>query len=168
MDAATEALGAVTRDGDRYEVRFVRRFRQPVEKVWAALTVPERIADWLGDAVVDPRPGGAYEITSYRDEEGEGGGWTIRRIEAPRLLEVFWDENETTIFELEPDGAGTRLTVTSQVGPKFVAVMWGWHTFLDALPGAAEGERAVWDEDRRAFRTALKARYRENLDGLQG
>ena len=37
--------GEVTVDGDRMRVVFRRRYAKPVAKVWAALTVPERIAD---------------------------------------------------------------------------------------------------------------------------
>src|SRR5690349_23625463 len=55
-------LGEVTMTGDTLEVVFHRRLRFPVEKVWAALTVPERLADWFAEAVVDLRVGGSIDL----------------------------------------------------------------------------------------------------------
>jgi uncharacterized protein YndB with AHSA1/START domain len=58
--------GVVTRDGDTYEIVFVRRLQKPIEKVWAALTTPERLEDWLG--VVAPEGGGGLTIAGARFE----------------------------------------------------------------------------------------------------
>ncbi len=44
--------------GGRFELMFERRLAKPIEKVWAALTVPERLADWLAEAEIDLRVGG--------------------------------------------------------------------------------------------------------------
>ncbi len=60
-------MGAVRRVGDRYELRLVREIARPIEKVWAALTIPERIADCLGESVIELRVGGRYLI-HLRDE----------------------------------------------------------------------------------------------------
>jgi uncharacterized protein YndB with AHSA1/START domain len=39
-----DRLGEVRKTDDGDEPTFERRLAQPIEKVWAALTVPERIA----------------------------------------------------------------------------------------------------------------------------
>src|SRR5260370_26495581 len=44
-------------------VGFRRRYTKPVEKVWAALTTPERLEDWLGAAKVDLRVGGKLHLS---------------------------------------------------------------------------------------------------------
>ena len=42
--------GVVTTSDSSRQLVLRRRYRQPVEKVWAALTTPERLADWLASA----------------------------------------------------------------------------------------------------------------------
>jgi uncharacterized protein YndB with AHSA1/START domain len=161
-----EDLGEVYEADGRLHVRYVRRLAFPVERVWAALTIPERIADWLGDAEVDPVAGGRYHISSFRDD-ATSGGWTIRRIAPPRLLEFASDESGAPTsfetFELEPDGAGCVLTLTCSLDPAHAGAMGGWHMFLDALPGAVTGVRAVWDEARHHRHQTVKALYRAKL-----
>jgi hypothetical protein len=44
-----EPNGVIRKTDNGYEIVFVRRLAKPIEKVWAALTVPERIADWFTD-----------------------------------------------------------------------------------------------------------------------
>src|SRR5258708_19567017 len=55
--------GEVTVKDDRMQVVFRRRYTKPVAKVWAALTTPERLEDWLGAANIDLRVGGNLHLT---------------------------------------------------------------------------------------------------------
>src|SRR5258708_5544634 len=55
--------GEVTVKDDRMQVVFRRRYTKPVAKVWAALTTPERLEDWLGAANIDLRVGGQPHLT---------------------------------------------------------------------------------------------------------
>ena len=57
-----DRLGEVRRTGETYELVFERRLAKSVEKVWAALTTPERLADWLATADIDLRVGGRFEL----------------------------------------------------------------------------------------------------------
>ena len=60
-------------------------------------------------------------------------------------------------YELEPDGAGCRLTLTNEGVPAMVAsAIMGWHVFLRFLPGATEGVRSVWTPE---LEEALRPRY---------
>jgi uncharacterized protein YndB with AHSA1/START domain len=86
--------------------------------VWAALTTAEGLGAWFGNrATIDLRPGGAARL------EWDGGPTAdlrIERVEEPRVFGFTWhvyglpddDPRRTYVeFTLEPDGAGTRLTV---------------------------------------------------------
>ena len=45
------------RHGDALQLVFHRRYNKSVEKVWAALTTPERLADWFATAEVEMKVG---------------------------------------------------------------------------------------------------------------
>ena len=55
--------GTVHEVEGQYELRFERHLKHPVEKVWAALTDPERRAEWLDPGTIELRPGGRAELT---------------------------------------------------------------------------------------------------------
>ena len=96
----------------------------PPSAVWAALTTAEGLGSWFGnEATIDLRPGGTARM-SWTD--GPTADMRIERVEEPGDLTgvgVFgftWhiyglpddDPRRTYVeFTLEPDGAGTRLTV---------------------------------------------------------
>jgi uncharacterized protein YndB with AHSA1/START domain len=155
-------VGEVTTTGDNRQLVFHRHYRQPIEKVWAALTVPERLADWFATAQVDLRVGGLIKL-----------GWngvhktdvTITVCEPPRALAWRWTigERDTLVrFDLAPDGDGTALTLThsglSLDGARDGGVRAGWHAHLEALPDAMEGRATPW-ETKCAREDALKDRY---------
>jgi uncharacterized protein YndB with AHSA1/START domain len=62
-----DSLGTVTRRGEVYDLVIERRIQKPVAKVWAALTVPERIADWFTPVELDLRIGGIYRLSFPQD-----------------------------------------------------------------------------------------------------
>lgn len=52
--------GRVESEGAGRTLTFEREMARPVEKVWAALITPARLADWLcADAEVEPWVGGS-------------------------------------------------------------------------------------------------------------
>lgn len=163
MTMTDDALGIVTATGDTYQVSFERRIARPIEKVWAAITVPERIADWLAEADVDPRVGGHYRL---RFPGGYGTDGTITVLQPPRLLEYTWPDPEhphsVVRIVLEPDGDGCRLTLTQTALSRKVAsgVVGGWHTHLEGLAGAADGVRTAWTQARE---DELLERYKDRL-----
>jgi uncharacterized protein YndB with AHSA1/START domain len=153
IDAQTEtrpgAKGDVTIAGGAMSVVFRRSYGKPIERVWAAITTAERLADWLGQsAEVDLRPGGKLAITVP-------GGYVmelrITRLEAPYLLEVAWDIDgrDTAVrFELAPTTRGCALTLTHSglatkgIGP---GVRAGWHAHLEGLADSIEhGRKTPW------------------------
>src|SRR5258706_266915 len=75
--------GEVTVKDDRMQVAFRRRYTKPVAKVWAALTTPERLEDWLGAANIDLRVGGKLHLTF---SNGGSAGVTVTRVHATHVL----------------------------------------------------------------------------------
>ncbi|MFZ1991338.1 MAG: SRPBCC domain-containing protein [Alphaproteobacteria bacterium] len=155
----------------RKVLRFVRRLDFPVEKVWAALVTPERVADWMGKAEIEPRAGGKYNIT-FGDDGSKAAG-VIQIFEPPCVLAYTWGtdapdpEHPGVVYELEPDGSGCRLTLTTQFpkdhpGDPAEAVAT-WHEFLLAIPFAANGRRMQWDAARRTRWKSLFEPYRAML-----
>src|SRR5258705_13642231 len=90
--------GEVTVKDDRMQVVFRRRYTKPVAKVWAALTTPERLEDWLGAANIDLRVGGKLHLTFPNGRPTPntstpaaappvlGWSWVIDRVKTPGLV----------------------------------------------------------------------------------
>jgi uncharacterized protein YndB with AHSA1/START domain len=141
-------LGNVTTTGDSRQIVFHRRYRQSVEKVWAALTAPERLADWFAAAEVDLRVGGVIRLNWNGQHQAE---MTITACDPPRALAWRWTNGarDTLVrFDLAPDGDGCALTLThsglSLDGARDGGVRAGWHAHLEALPDAIEGRATPW------------------------
>ena len=161
-------LGEIIADGDRYQVRFERLIRKPIEKVFAALTVPERLAAWLGAVEIEPRAGGRFVLVfadpPYR-MEGE-----VSAYEPPALFEFTWPEKpgaEPSLvrFALTAEGPATRLVLTQTFIAKgdLPNVAAGWHEHLERLEQAADGVTTTrWNQEREA---ALTAEYRDMVGG---
>jgi uncharacterized protein YndB with AHSA1/START domain len=147
MTLIDQALGAVRRTGETVEIVFHRRYAKPVEKLWAALTLPERISDWFGNTEIE---GEAIRIAfPEADYRFEG---RIVANEPPRTFAWTWPNSDGTHsvvrFDLEPDGDGCRLTLTqSGLAPKDGAGnAAGWHAHLAGLEAATEGVKTPWSK----------------------
>lgn len=147
-----DGLGRVIDRGDGlYDIVLERRIKKPVEKVWAALTTPERIADWFTEVELDLRLGGVYRL-AFPQDDYRMTGEIVELVPLRRLAHTWPDETHPLSivrYELEPDGNGCRLTLTqTHLNAKQLETLPGWHTFLEALPGAAEGVHTPWSWDR--------------------
>jgi uncharacterized protein YndB with AHSA1/START domain len=151
----SDSLGEIRPTGDSYELVFERRLKRPVEKVWAALTVPERIADWLAKAEIDLRVGGRIALHWETHDYRMAG--VITELDPPRLIAWTWPSPEhpdsVVRWELEPDGPdgqdGCRLTLTQSHlrRPVLLNVAAGWHTHMEGL-AAADGVATPWRAER--------------------
>jgi len=147
-----DPLGQVIDRGDVfYDIVLERRLRAPIEKVWAALTIPERIACWFTETELEPRVGGRYRLRFPQDDYVMEG--VITEFEPPRVLAHTWPHEthpgSIVRYELAPDGEGCRLTLSqTALSRKGLNALPGWHTFLEALPGAADGIATTWTRDR--------------------
>lgn len=161
MSVADPALGDVRRTGDTFEVVFHRRYARPIEKVWAALTVPERIADWFCEVEVEALRVGA-PIRLYFPEVDHRVAGEITAYDPPRLFAWTWPQDGRPAevrFELARDGDGCRLTLTQGgLSPKDgLGVAAGWHAHLEGLERAADGVRFTWAEVVAAEKAVSKA-----------
>ncbi|MGI6359037.1 MAG: SRPBCC family protein [Bacillota bacterium] len=144
--------GTVSITEHGYLMRFERRMPHPVEKVWAALTEPERLADWLADATMELVPGGKLQLRFGNTGSVIDG--QVVAVQPPTLLEFTWNsegaENTLVHWELHPDGAGCRLILTHSFPDRaqLPSMLAGWHTHLEGLPQAVNGERVQWPWDR--------------------
>jgi len=158
---AGEADGTVTKAGEGvYDLRFERRYGLPIDTVWAALTEPARLADWLALATLDLRVGGA--IVLDWPEMGDRLDGVIVALDPPRLLAFTWSE---------PDGApGSVVRWELSEEPD------GCRLLMDPHPGqirlsARRGQRLAHDPGRSARRggpapaPALDDRARESRAG---
>ena len=140
-----DGLGDYEEMGGRPQVRFERLLRHPVEKVWSALTTPERLADWMGQLDIEPRIGGRYVVTF-----GMGGSrmeGTITEWDPPRRLKLIWREpwfegdSCTLAYDIAPADGGARLTLIHSYPPGYDGFEYlpGWHGFLEALGEVLDG-----------------------------
>jgi uncharacterized protein YndB with AHSA1/START domain len=159
-----------------YSVRFERFIMVPIEKVWAALTIPERLADWFAQAKIDLRLGGEVELRW--DSYGHVETGFIVALKPPELL--AWampgpDGRHSVVrWELkqeDPKGLGTRLTLTNTFlrTEHLLSVATGWHTALHDLAEAAIRSTPLpWTLERERARAEREVsehvpRYRAHL-----
>jgi uncharacterized protein YndB with AHSA1/START domain len=144
--------GEVRREDETVTIVFHRRYRRPIEKVWAALTVPERLSDWFAQARLDRLEVGAT-IALYFTGADYRSIATITALDPPRTIAWTWSEVDGSKpshvrFDLAPDGDGCRLTLThSGLRPDEAAgVDSGWHAHLEAIEDAADGVATPWSK----------------------
>jgi uncharacterized protein YndB with AHSA1/START domain len=144
-----DAAGDVTIAHDAMQVVFHRHYAKPIEKVWAALTTPERLADWLADAEFEMKPGGAIRLNWNNGSNTMEG--RVLAYEPPTTFAWTWPlgGRDTEVrFDLKADGDGCWLTLThSGLSPKVgggAGVRAGWHAHLEGLPDAIEGRKTPW------------------------
>jgi uncharacterized protein YndB with AHSA1/START domain len=142
-----DSLGTYEVHGNAVDLRFERHYPRSVETVWAALTDPERLADWsMGPAEVEPRKGGKIILMGGRMPVMSG---RILTWEPPRLLEYSWeigqgDPSDCYVrWELTPAGDGTDLVLEHR--NMAMAVMHqrlsGWHAFTEQLDAVLAGRK---------------------------
>ncbi len=160
---STIADGVIeTRADGQTAIHFERRIPHPIERVWAALTEPEQLIGWWGEASVELVDGGAFTLRWLNSEDDDTTAVMlarITRIDPPHLLETqgSWEaehgEDKDSLeaglrWELEADGEATvlRFTNTVPTGDLPPAARLrnaaGWHFHLDALASTLDG-RAV-------------------------
>ena len=169
MNGPTQANWRQTPDGARLEL--TRRFAQPIEKVWDAITDPDRLSrwmgiEWLGDA--GPLENGARFDYRFANTDMESRGHVLA-IDPPRVFEHSWFENIPPAaiirWALEHDGPGCILTLTHMAGPPEDGprTAAGWSQLLEALeaeldghpPGGAAGGMEAWRRRRDEYAAAF-------------
>lgn len=135
--------GTLRADGDRCAVRFERLYDATPDELWAALTDPEELGDWLADASrFELRVGGDVHLRFGDGDEVHGA---IRELDPKRLLEYTWaysgERKSVVRFEIVAREGGSLLVLehrqlTRDVGAEYGA---GWHAHLDRLDAHLAG-----------------------------
>jgi uncharacterized protein YndB with AHSA1/START domain len=140
MSQPTEDLGTYLQYQGRPAVRFVRTYRHPIERVWAAIARPEELAAWFPSAV-DFEPGVGSVVKFSDDPNVEGTTGTVLAYEPPRRLSFTWYEDELHLM-LEPTGLDScRLTLVDVLADPETAARsaGGWSVCLAELRKDLDG-----------------------------
>lgn len=135
------ARAEVEKSGDKWKLILVRELRHAPAMVWEALTDPEQLSEW---APFDPDRNlaavGPVKLSTVGTPRPQVSESSVKRAEAPRLLEYSWGDQDLR-WELEPLGAGTRLTLWHSINRRYIA--WGaagWQICFDVLDRFLAGE----------------------------
>jgi uncharacterized protein YndB with AHSA1/START domain len=136
------AAGAeVQKDGEKWTLVLVRELRHAPAMVWQALTDPAQLSEWAPfDADRSLAGVGPAKLSTVGTPTPQVAETSVRRAEAPKLLEYSWGGNDLR-WELQPLGGGTRLTLWTVIDRRFIA--WGaagWHICFDVLERLLAGE----------------------------
>src|SRR6476659_9319895 len=118
--------GQVVQTADGIELVVSRRFRAPIEDVWASVTEPDRPARWFGTWTGDAAPGRTIKVQMGFEDQAP---WLDKRIDAcdpPRRLALSNPSGTMRLeHHLDPGDDG------ASYGP-------GWEYYLDMLVAARD------------------------------
>jgi uncharacterized protein YndB with AHSA1/START domain len=123
-------------------LRFERRLRHPVARVWRALTDPTEMSAWFPWLVeMDARVGGTMSFTHPKGIATAPDA-VITEFDPPHVFAYDW-HGEDLRWELTEDGEHSVLVFTHMFlerpgAAKFAA---GWHVTLDALDALLAGDQ---------------------------
>jgi uncharacterized protein YndB with AHSA1/START domain len=137
------ARGAqVLKDGEKWTLVLVREMRHSPEKVWLALTDPAQLREWApfdSDGSLDT-VGTRVKLTTVGAPTPRVTETTVTRADAPNSLEYNWGGFDMR-WQLEALGGGTRLTLWTNIGHRFIAMgAAGWHICFDVLDRLLAGQ----------------------------
>lgn len=142
-------------------VRVQRLMPASPEKLWEYLIDDKKRAMWQSAGHIEPKLGGKVELrfepenltphkeempADFKDSDCLQVKGEVIRFEPPRALGYTWlsgSKSSEVLFELEPQGSGTLLTVThSKVSNRdgMVSVAGGWHIHLGILLDKLSGQ----------------------------
>jgi uncharacterized protein YndB with AHSA1/START domain len=110
-------------------LRLERRYDQPVERVWRALTEPDELHRWFP------------------------GELTVSHSDPPHTLIGTWQGDGTLRFELRPDGEGCVLTFTHVFADRDQAALTGagWDRCFARFDAVLAGQTMSYDDSLAAW-----------------
>ena len=134
------ASGAqIRKDGEKWTLILVRELRHSPEKVWQALTDPAHLREWA-PFEADGSLGTVGTVNLTWVGTPQVSETRVTRADAPKMLEYNWGDHDMR-WELEAFGGGTRLTLWTNIGRRFIAMgAAGWHICFDVLERLLAGE----------------------------
>ncbi len=129
-----------THKDDVVQAHFSLMIDDHVEAVWAALTEPGRLVEWLAPGEIELREGGAARV-NFTDS-GTAIDSTVSAYRPLHLLEYSWSKpgepRRPVRWALEPIGPQTRLdlTLTVPADEDAARAAAGWAAHLEMLAAA--------------------------------
>jgi len=160
----------VLKEGELWTLVLVRELGHSPEKVWKALVEPGQLREWAPfDA--DRNLGTTGAVVGLSVPGGPAGSasqTTVRRAEAPQVLEYDWGGRPIK-WELEATPGGTRLTLWASIDRRYIAMgAAGWHVCLDVLDsllkGSARGRLTGTDAMNSSEWQKLKLEYAQQFE----
>lgn len=124
-------------------IRIAREFPHPQEVVWAMLTEPAHLAQWLAPGTIELRAGGAAKLNFI--DSGIVIDSTVSTFIPMKTIAYSWsgpgEPRRPLRFDLEAAGKGTRLTMTLDIplGEDAPRAAAGFEAHLEMLAAALEG-----------------------------
>ena len=154
---------------EKWTLILVRELRHSPEKVWESLTDPAHLREWAPfDADGNLGTVGArVKLTTVAAPSPHITETVVTRAEAPEVLEYNWGNHEMR-WQLEASDEGTRLTLWTNIGRRFIAMgAAGWHICFDVLDHLLSGTplgRVVGPEAMKFGWQRLNAEYSKQFD----
>jgi len=164
MTDANEKLGTIRRADGCWEARLERVLDHDQAVVWALLTEPGRLAEWLAPGEIELCEGGAAKL-NFTDS-GIVIDSVVTAFDPPRLLEYSWsspgEPARPLRWETAPADGGTRLSLTLRIpeDEDVAKSCAGWEAHLMMLMAAIEGVPVKFPFERFM---ATRAAYKEMI-----
>lgn len=166
MTDSSDELGVINKVESTYEARLERLLEHDQQAVWAMLTEPARMVEWLAPGEIELRQGGAAKLNFV--DSGIVIDSTVTEFAEPSLLEYSWSSPGEPFrpvrWELESVPDGTRLTLKLGIpeDEDVARSCAGWEAHLMMLLAAIEGVPIKFPFER--FQTTRNA-YNTMLEG---
>ena len=154
---------------EKWTLVLVRELRHSPEKVWQALTDPEQLREWApfeSDGSLGA-VGTTVKLTTVAAPKPLVTETKVTRADPPSVLEYNWGEHDMR-WQLEAVGSGTRLTLWTNIGRRFIAMgAAGWHICFDVLDHLLKGTpigRIVGGEAMKFGWQRLNAEYAKQFE----
>jgi uncharacterized protein YndB with AHSA1/START domain len=126
---------------EKWTLVLVRQLRHSPEKVWEAITDPAHLREWapfVADGSLGA-VGSTVKLTTVAAPKPTVSEARVTRADAPNLLEYNWG-NFDMRWQLEAFAGGTRLTLWTNIGHRFIAMgAAGWQICFDVLDHLLSG-----------------------------
>jgi uncharacterized protein YndB with AHSA1/START domain len=138
------ATGELKATGATVTVQFDRSIAATPERVFAAITQPRLLGEWLADAELEGIVGGKVHLVWPGQGEMRG---VVTAFEPNEVVEYSWNEENSSLLRLEvaatESGSTLRLIhsdTTRDDAPGFGA---GWQSHLEALDAVLAGSASA-------------------------
>lgn len=167
MNKTTTDMGKVSKEADGFKVVFERTLNHPIEKVWDAITNPEKLKIWFTDFEMQLLANSPMKIT-FRDNTRTVTTGKVLEVNKPNRFVWSWEE-ELAVWELTAlSDKSCKLVFTYSKLPDHYAAgaPAGFHSLLERLESYLGGNNRIYPFGTEEFdpeSVALKEDYAVKL-----